>query len=447
MNNSVLVHAGAISVWRKRILSIVAWSFLGLGGIDAIVSIGVALSAELWSIVAFDAIILLIGAGLALCPDRFYRFKSNAIIVLTYVVGGYLSYNFGPFASGPLWLFAAPMLSGALNGWRAALGSIGLLIIVLVAIGVLLANGLLNWPGELVIGGWILISASLVALSGVLSISIGLLLEGVDQAIREREVAIEASDLLEMQLRHSHKMEAIGTLAGGIAHDFNNLLNVISGFTEFAIDTLEDDPPAAISDLSEVMVTVTRAKSLTDQLLTFSHKGPANHDRIDINDSIRNAIRLLELAARDDILLDIKLCSEVCGTRIDPDSLIQILLNAITNAAYAMPEGGVIRIETSRVPVDESSAKLNGHKMEPGEYVVVSVTDTGSGIPQKILEEVFEPFFTTKKMGEGTGLGLSTTWAVVNQVGGYVNLKSELDHGTTLECFFHFIEGPAPTID
>ncbi len=173
MNNSVLVHADAISVWRRRILSIVTWSYLGLGAIAAIISIGVALSEELWGIVVFDAIALLIGAGLAFCPDRFYRFKSNALIVLTYVIGGYFCYYFGPFAAGPLWLFAAPMLSGALNGWRAALGSIGLLIIVLVAIGVLLANGLLNWPGELVIGGWILISASLVALSGVLSISIG----------------------------------------------------------------------------------------------------------------------------------------------------------------------------------------------------------------------------------------------------------------------------------
>ena len=107
----------------------------------------------------------------------------------------------------------------------------------------------------------------------------------------------------------------------------------------------------------------------------------------------------------------------------------------------------MIRIETSRVPVDDSFAKLNGHKMEPGEYVVVSVADTGCGIPEGILERVFEPFFTTKKIGEGTGLGLSTTWAVVNQVGGYINLKSEVDRGTTLEFFFHFIEGAAPTID
>ena len=447
MNNSVLVHADAISVWRRRILSIVTWSYLGLGAIAAVISIGVALSEELWSIVVFDAIALLIGAGLALCPDRFYRFKSNALIVLTYVIGGYFCYYFGPFAAGPLWLFAGPMLSGALFGWRAALGSLGLLIIILVAIGVLFANGSLNWPGEFEIGGWIVISASLVSLSGLLSVSIGVLLEGVAQANREREVAIEARDLLEQQLRHSHKMEAVGTLAGGIAHDFNNLLGVILGFTELAIDTLEGDPPAAISNLSEVMVAVTRARSLTDQLLTFSHKGPLNYDRIDINDSIRNANRLLELAVRDDILLDMKLCSKFCGANIDSDSLIQILLNAVTNAVYAMPEGGVIRIETSRVPVDDSFAKLNGHKMEPGEYVVVSVADTGCGIPEGILERVFEPFFTTKKIGEGTGLGLSTTWAVVNQVGGYINLKSEVDRGTTLEFFFHFIEGAAPTID
>ena len=251
--------------------------------------------------------------------------------------------------------------------------------------------------------------------------------------------------MLEQQLRHSQKMEAVGTLAGGIAHDFNNLLGAISGFTEFAIDALEDDPPAAISDLVEVMNMVSRGKSLTGQLLTFSSKGSLGHPLVDINDSIRDASRMLELLAREDILLDIKLCPDFCGATVAPDSLVQILLNAVTNSVHAMPEGGEIRIETSRVQVDERSARLDGFKMDSGEYVVVSVTDTGSGIAEDVLEKVFEPFFTTKELGEGTGLGLSTSWAIVNQVGGYIRLKSELGRGTTLECFFQFIDEAAST--
>ena len=445
MNNSVPIHVDAVSVWRRHILSAVGWSYLGLGAIAAAVGISVAFTEGLWSVVVFNAIALLVGVGLALCPERFYRFKSNALIGLTYIIGVYFSYYFGPFAAGPLWLFAGPMLSGALFGWRAALGSIGFLVIILGFIGVFLARGSLNWPGELDLVVWFVISASLVALSGLLSVSIGFLLEGVALANREREVAVEARESLEQQLRHSQKMEAVGTLAGGIAHDFNNLLGAISGFTELAIDALEDDPPAAISDLVEVMNTVTRGKSLTGQLLTFSRKDSLEHHRIDINDSIRDARRLLELLAPEDILLDIKLCPDFCGATVASDSLVQILLNAVTNSVHAMPEGGEIRIETSRVTVDERSARLEGFKMDSGEYVVVSVTDTGAGIAEDVLEKVFEPFFTTKEVGEGTGLGLSTSWAIVNQVGGHIRLKSELGRGTMLECCFQFIDEPAST--
>ena len=435
-----------MAVWRRRILSAVAWSYLGLGAIAAVIGISVAISHDIWSVVVFDTIALLVGAGLVLCPERFYRLKSISLIVLTYTVGGYFSYQFGPFAAGPLWLFAGPMLSGALFGWRAALGSIGFLVIVLFTIGALLARGSLNWPGELGVGIWFVISSSLVALSGMLSVSIGVLLDGVARANREREDAIEARELLEQQLRHSQKMEAVGRLAGGIAHDFNNLLVAISGFTEFAMDTLEDDS-SAVSDLSEVMDAVTRAKALTGQLLTFSRKNTLAPNRIDINASIRDASRLLEQLSREHIRLHIKLCTEPCSTKIDPDSLIQILVNAATNAADAMPEGGEITIETSRVQVDGSSSSLDDLEMEPGEYAVVSVTDTGSGIAEDTLERIFEPFFTTKKTGEGTGLGLSTSWAVVKQVGGYIHMTSELGRGSTLKCFFHFTPWVAPKID
>ena len=446
MINSALAHVDAVAIWRRRILSAVAWSYLGLGAIAAAVGIGVAIAHEIWSIVVFDTTALLAGAGLALCPERFYRFKSISLIVLTYTIGGYFSYHFGPFAAGPLWLFAGPMLSGALFGWRAALGSIGFLMVVLVAIGTLLANGSLNWPGELSVGSWFVISGSLVALSGLLSVSIGVLLDGVAQANREREAAIETRELLEQQLRHSQKMEAVGRLAGGIAHDFNNLMVAISGFTELAMDTLEHDSPAA-ADLSEVMDTVTRAKGLTAQLLTFSRKNALAPKRIDINDSIRDARRLLEQLSGQNIRLHTKLCTEPCSTKIDPDSLIQILVNATTNAADAMKEGGELSIETSRIQIDGGSSSLDELEMEPGEYVVVSVTDTGSGIAEDTLDRIFEPFFTTKKTGEGTGLGLSTSWAVVNQVGGYIHMTSELGRGSTLECFFHFTPWVAPKID
>ena len=436
MNGSANSKSDTVKFWRRRMLSLLARCYLGLAMIAALAGISVAIINDGWAIVVFDGVALLVGVGLVLCPDRFYGFKAAALIALTFVVGVFFTYYFGPFAAGPLWLFAGPMLSAALFGWRKALASLGFLVLILVVIGSLLAGGLLDWSDELSLGNWFVIGGSLVGLCGLLSISIGVLLDGVARANQEREDAIESRELLEQQLHHAQKMQALGRLAGGIAHDFNNLLVGISGFTEFAMERAKDNPPI-IADLSEVMNTVTRAKGLTEQLLTFSRKNPEAPRQIDLNDCIRETSRLIEQLSGDKIQVRTKLCAEPCTTRIDPDSFVQILVNAALNAADAMPDGGEFTIETAHLQVGLSQPSPDGLDMDAGGYITVSISDTGVGMDQGTLEKVFEPFFTTKGVGEGTGLGLSTCWSVMNQVGGHLHMSSNPGLGSTLKCFFH----------
>lgn len=438
MGSPDIASTDALEVWRSRILSAVIWTFLGMTTVAAIAGMSVAVSNGLWSIVVFDAVAWLTGLALALCPERFYRFKSVSLIVIIYVVGCYFTYRFGPLAAGPLWLFAGPMLAGALFGRRAALGALGGLLGIIVVIGALAARGSLDWSDEFAFERWVVFGGSLVALSGSLSVAIGVLLDGVAQANRERENAIEARERLEHQLRHSQKMEAVGRLAGGIAHDFNNLLIAISGFTELAVESLEE-APSALADLAEVQHAVSKGKGLTEQLLTFSRKNASAPRNIDLNSYIKTANRLIEQLSGEDIQVHNKLCTETCTAAIDPDSFSQILVNATLNSKDAMQDGGDLTIETARVQIGPTSAGVRGLEMAHGDYVVVSVTDTGTGVTDATLEQIFEPFFSTKAVGAGTGLGLSTCWAIVNQAGGYVNMLSEQGHGATLEIYLPFL--------
>jgi signal transduction histidine kinase len=431
-----------VEIWRRRILAGMVWAYFGLGTVACVFGVGLALIERLWSVVAFDLAAWLSSLALAVCPTRFYRLKASGVIVVTYCVGLYFTYRFGPFAAGPFWLFAGPMITGALFGWRAATASLGLLVATLAGIGTLLAQGELSWPGEVGLGIWAVISSSLLALSGMISVSVGVLLDGIEQANKEREDAISARKLLEQQLRHSQKMEAVGRLAGGIAHDFNNLLVAILGFTELAIMKLQGDS-AATADLAEVTKAVTKGTRLTQQLLSFTRKDAVNPRIIDLNDTIREADRLLEQLSGKTVEIQTRLSPEPCTVKIDPDAFSQILVNATLNARDAMQDGGSLTLETSRIEVSPGLDQPSGLAMEPGVYVRVSVSDTGEGISADDLEKIFEPFFTTKPPGKGTGLGLSTCWAITNQAGGYVQMQSEPGLGTTLQVYLPESSPPA----
>jgi len=240
--------------------------------------------------------------------------------------------------------------------------------------------------------------------------------------------------VLEEQLRQAQKMEAIGQLAGGVAHDFNNLLTAIAGFTDLALCDLPLDHPAADS-LGEVKKAADRAASLTRQLLAFSRRQVLRPSVINLNDVVRGSEAMLRHVIGEQVEIRTNLAGDLASVLADSTQIEQVILNLALNARDAMPSGGTLTFETANVELDDAYAVDHDH-IQPGLYVVVKVTDSGTGIPVNIRGQIFEPFFTTKGQGKGTGLGLSTVYGIVKQSGGWIWVYSEVGQGTTFKIYF-----------
>jgi len=246
---------------------------------------------------------------------------------------------------------------------------------------------------------------------------------------------------LESQLAQSRKMEAIGILAGGVAHDFNNLLSIMVTYTTFALDALKEGDPLR-ADIEQVAMAGARAVSLTRQLLAFSRQQILEPVVIDLNATVARIEPMLRRQLGENIQLSLISEPSLGRASADPGQIEQVILNLVVNARDAMPDGGEVTIETANLQVPMSS-KLPGHSLKPGEYVVLVVSDTGSGIDRATRERIFEPFFTTKEVGKGSGLGLSTVLGIVQQSGGHVELHSELGKGTRFEVYLPRVDRSA----
>ena len=238
---------------------------------------------------------------------------------------------------------------------------------------------------------------------------------------------------LEEQLRQSQKLEAVGQLAGGVAHDFNNVLTAILGFTELMLE----GTPAGDSrhqDLLEIKKAARRAAGLTQQLLAFSRKQILQPKVLDINAAVAATELMLKRLILEHISLTVSLMPDVGMIKIDPTQLEQILVNLVVNAGDAMPRGGKLTIETGNVTLDEHYRQRH-LPLTPGDYVMLAVSDTGTGMDEATSQRIFEPFFTTKGLGKGTGLGLSTVYGIVKQSGGYIWVYSEPGRGSTFKIY------------
>ena len=238
---------------------------------------------------------------------------------------------------------------------------------------------------------------------------------------------------LEQQFRQAQKMEAIGRLAGGIAHDFNNLLMVISGYTQMLLDQLEGESPLRKA-ATEIEKAADRAASLTRQLLAFSRKQVLSPKVLDLNALVLDNLKMLPRLLGEDIEVVNVPAGDLGRIKADPGQLAQVILNLAVNARDAMPHGGRLILETANARLDESYTQRRT-SMPAGEYVVLSISDTGLGMDAETQSHIFEPFFTTKGQ-QGTGLGLSTVYGIVKQSGGYIWVYSEPARGTTFKIYF-----------
>jgi len=258
--------------------------------------------------------------------------------------------------------------------------------------------------------------------------------EALLQEIAERKQMEREKEKLDAQLRQAQKMEAVGQLAGGVAHDFNNLLTVILGYSQMLDDAGSTNLPSK-EGLREIHQAAIRAKDLTRQLLAFSRKQMLEIRTVDVNQIIIGFENLLERTIGENIHIKLNLFKESVVINADVSQIEQILMNLVVNARDAMPDGGTLTIETSRINLDESCAEKR-FEIAAGEYIMVSVSDTGFGMDTETLNRIFEPFFTTKSLGHGTGLGLSTVYGAVKQHKGYISVYSEPGHGTTFKIYF-----------
>ena len=241
---------------------------------------------------------------------------------------------------------------------------------------------------------------------------------------------------LETQLVESQKMESLGRLAGGVAHDFNNLLTVILSYADLLKETAGAHGEI-VQGLEEIENAGQRAAALTRQLLIFAQRQVVDPRVLNLNEVLIGLSPLIRHLAGDRIVVEIRPLASVPTARLDANQVDQVVMNLVSNARDAMPSGGTLQVETQTV-----SGPVPGTDVPAGEFVALRVIDTGSGIPAEVRAQVFDPFFTTKPKGQGIGLGLSTSYGIVTQFGGFIDLTSQVGHGTAVTCYFPTVEPP-----
>ncbi len=270
-------------------------------------------------------------------------------------------------------------------------------------------------------------------------------LQAIVEDRTERKRAEEALRRSEEQLRQSQKMESVGRLAGGVAHDFNNLLGVILGHTELAMEQLDPNQPA-FESLLEIRNAAERSASITQQLLAFARRQVTAPTLVDINRSVEGIVDILQRLVGEDVELAWSPGADLGAVEIDPSQLDQILVNLCANARDAMADSGRVTIETSAVLIDRPFSEAH-EGCVPGEYIRLSVSDTGSGMSTEVLEHLFEPFFTTKEPGKGTGLGLATVYGIVRQNHGVIDVVTAPSLGSTIEIYLpRQADRPSPPV-
>ena len=304
-----------------------------------------------------------------------------------------------------------------------------------IAVTLLLTLGILSFTFQFLIGGqdeafyFINLKNSARGLIGVVLLFDLYCIYQQLQIQRIRQQLMEKEE----QLRQAHKMEAVGRLSGGIAHDFNNLLSVIIGYAD-ELQGCQGDIDTQRRHAEQIKKAGLRAASLTRQLLAFSRQQVLQPRVLELNSTLSDLGKMLRRLIGEDVEFVLQLDPDLARVKVDQSQIEQVIMNLVVNARDAMPEGGKLTIATTNAQLTRKQAEEMPYA-QPGSYVELSVSDTGTGMDPATKAHIFEPFFTTKEMGKGTGLGLATVYGVVKQSGGYIWVSSELGQGTTFTIF------------
>jgi len=256
---------------------------------------------------------------------------------------------------------------------------------------------------------------------------------GIIRDISEQKAADEARKKLEAQFQQAQKMESVGRLAGGVAHDFNNNLQAIVGFADLAIEQA-DKSSRIYKDIDEIRKAAKRSRKIIRQLLAFARKQTISPEVLDLNDSLAGMLKMLRRLIGENVELSWTPGAELWEVKMDPAQVDQILANLVVNARDAISNVGKVTIGTRNAELDQSYCQVHPG-CTPGQYVLLSISDNGSGMDKDVMEKIFEPFFTTKEVGEGTGLGLATVYGIVKQNNGFIDVQSKLGKGTTFNLY------------
>jgi PAS domain S-box-containing protein len=282
----------------------------------------------------------------------------------------------------------------------------------------------------------------------IVSVSVRDVTDRIEAQAEQERLRLEAEkERYEKQLIRSQRLESLGQLAGGVAHDFNNLLGVILNYAAFVAKEIERPPDGVPrldrirDDVGQIGRAAERGAELTHQLLSFGRREVVRPVVLDLNDTVDDVEELLRRTIGEHVHLDTKLSDGVWPVIADPGQMDQVLVNLAINARDAMPSGGTLTIETSNIDVDEAYA-AGRPDLNPGRFVRLRISDTGTGMTPEVMERAFEPFFTTKPKGEGSGLGLATVYGIISQAGGYAQIYSEQGLGTTISALLPATDEP-----
>ncbi len=462
---------GDLDAWRNRVLETLMKTLVPLGLVPMLPSLLFGIYAHEWGMVVIDLLVYSTLVFVTFNPKVSPRLRGVALVTTIHVLGFGLLIASSRIGGATVWLVFAPFLATVLFDRTGMWASTFCNLVVVLGIALWASyTGPSMTPGKMHVADWLATGANFgfvgfagsMIVGGVLAElraamersreayqalheshgelrSVNVRLETETRALlaaeMERVAQGEMREELEIRLRESQKMEAIGRLAGGIAHDFNNMLTAILGFAHLTRERLEHDHQAR-DDVDEIRRAAERAQAMTRQLLALSRRQITQPHAIKPSVYLADLKMVLAQLVGAGVELELRLDEDTWAVLIDPGQLDQVVLNLVVNARDAMPDGGRLTISTSNETLDPTSRHLltDGHPAS-GPYTVLRVRDNGQGMTPELKERIFEPFFTTKPRGTGTGLGLATVYGIVAQHGGFTEVDSALGEGTELRVY------------